>query len=123
MLAVTGLFRGLSGTIAFFCAVLIALLAGTLGWRFTAETFSNDAWRGLAVGVGALLAFGLVRTVVKKSIHMLLAQPSDALFGMLVGAVMGCLPVAALATSGQFLEYSNLATFVAGLLGQGGVTP
>ena len=60
-----------------------------------------------------LLVFGLVRIVVKKLVNGLLSQPSDALFGMLTGAVFGLLILVAWAYSGFHLEYSNLATEVA----------
>ena len=69
--------------------------------------------RGAATLVAALLAFGLVRLVVKRLVNGLLAQPSDALFGFAVGAGLGVLLLFAWAYSGFHLEYSNLATEVA----------
>ena len=65
--------------------------------------------RGAAVLVGTLLVFGIVRFVVKRTVNGLLAQPSDALFGFLVGAVAGALLIVAWGFGGFALEYSNLA--------------
>ena len=59
--------------------------------------------------VATLLAFGLVRLIVKKLVNGLLAQPTDALFGMLIGAGLGVLLLIAWARSGLYLEYSALA--------------
>ena len=58
---------------------------------------------------GALLAFGLVRIIVKKLVNGLLAQPTDSLLGFLCGAACGVLALLAWAFSGYYLEYSNLA--------------
>ena len=111
--AVMGLFRGLSGTIAFFAAGISSVLAWSLVWHLSAG-WSNEVWlRGLETFLIVLLVFGLVRIVVKKLVNGLLSQPSDALFGMLTGAVFGLLILVAWAYSGFHLEYSNLATEVA----------
>ena len=56
-----------------------------------------------------LLAFGIVRLIVKKLVNGLLAQPSDAIFGFLVGAALGVLMLVAWAYSGAYHEYSFLA--------------
>lgn len=111
--AVLGLFRGFSGTVAFFAAGICSALACSLVWRLSAG-WSNEVWlRGLETFLAVLLVFGLVRVVVKKLVKGLLAQPSDALFGVLTGAVFGVLILVAWAYSGFHLEYSNLATEVA----------
>ena len=109
VLAILGLFRGLSGTIAFVFASAAASFVASFGWVWSAS-LTDVAWqRGGGVLVATLVAFGIVRACVKKLVHGLLAQPSDAIFGMLAGAVLGALVVVAWAWSGLHLEYSSLA--------------
>ena len=111
--AVTGLFRGFSGTLAFALATAAASLCGSLGWSYSA-TMTDVAWqRGAGVLVATLLTFGIVRIVVKKLVNGLLSQPSDALFGGLVGAGLGVAVVVVWAYSGLFPEYSMLVRTVA----------
>lgn len=116
VMAITGLFRGFSGTIAFFAGVAALAISAALGWKYSAE-FVDATWaRALATLVVALLAFGVVRMIVRKLVNGLLAQPSDALFGFLLGALFGALVVVGWAASGMYLEYSNLATEAAKFL-------
>ena len=108
-LAVTGLFRGFSGTLAFTAALAAAAVAATVAWSF-APAWRSEVWaRGGVTLVATLLAFGIVRILVKKTVNRLLAQPADALFGCLAGALAGVLVVLAWAHSGVCVEYSNLA--------------
>lgn len=116
VMAITGLFRGFSGTIAFFAAVAALAISAAFGWKYSTE-FVDATWaRALATLVVALLAFGIVRMIVRKLVNGLLAQPSDALFGFLLGALFGALVVIGWAASGMYLEYSNLATEAAKFL-------
>ena len=109
VLAITGLFRGFSGTLAFLVATASAALAAGFGWSWSG-TVSDVAWiRAAGVLVSVLLVFGLVRLVVKKFVKGLLAQPADAVFGLLVGALAGAMIVVGWAWSGMYLEYSTLA--------------
>jgi uncharacterized membrane protein required for colicin V production len=111
--AVLGLFRGFSGTLAFVVAVAAGGVAASLSWMYSVQ-FVQAAWmRALATLLVALLAFGIVRIIVKKLVNGLLAQPTDAIFGLLVGASVGFAAVAGWAWSGMFLEYSNLASALA----------
>lgn len=111
--AVTGLFRGFSGTLGFAIAALAAFFAATFGWTLSAD-FTEVLWmRGAGVLVVTLLVFGLVRLVVKKLVNGLLAQPTDALAGALVGALLAALVLVAWARSGIYLEYSFLAQTIA----------
>ena len=113
VLAVTGLFRGFSGTLAFVLATASAILAGMFGWTYS-ESFTPVLWmRGAGTLVGTLLVFGLVRMIVKKLVNGLLAQPSDALFGMAIGVLCGAVVLVAWASSGLYPEYSNLVKAVA----------
>lgn len=109
VMAVLGLFRGFSGTLGFILAALAAVLTATFGWTLSAS-FTEVAWqRAGGVLVATLLAFGLVRLIVKKLVNGLLAQPSDAIFGLLIGAAFGAAALFAWAHSGLYLEYSYLA--------------
>ena len=113
VLAVTGLFRGFSGTLAFVLATASAVLAGMFGWAYS-ESFTPVVWMRVAgTLVGTLLVFGLVRMIVKKLVNGLLAQPSDALFGMVIGVLCGAVVLVAWAASGLCPEYSNLVKIVA----------
>ena len=109
VMAVLGLFRGFSGTLGFALGTVAAAFAASFGWACSAS-FTNVAWqRGAGVLVVTLLAFGFVRLIVKKLVNGLLAQPSDAIFGFLIGAALGALILVAWAYSGAYLEYSTLA--------------
>ena len=110
VMAVLGLFRGFSGTLAFGVALAAAVFAATFGWTYSAS-FTDVLWmRGAGTLVGTLLTFGLVRLLVCKFVGGLLAQPSDALFGLAVGALFGALLLFAWTWSGFHLEYSFLAS-------------
>lgn len=111
--AATGLFRGLSGTVGFLSATVASAATATFGWPLSSRWLESPWARGLAVFVAALLVFGVVRMVVKKSVNGLLAQPSDAVFGMLVGVLAAALVLAAWAYSGFYIEYSSIASEVA----------
>ena len=51
---------------------------------------TTHVWgRVVAVLALGLVVFGLVRLVVRKLVAGLLAQPADAIFGFLTGAVTG----------------------------------
>ena len=110
VMAVTGLFRGFSGTLAFGLALAAAVFAATFGWAYSAS-FTEVLWqRGAGTLVGTLLTFGIVRVLVRKLVGGLLAQPSDALFGFAIGSAFGVLLLAAWAYSGFHLECSTLAS-------------
>lgn len=113
ILAVTGLFRGLSGTLAFLLASVAATFAGLFAWPASASYAAATWSRGGLTLLAALLAFGFVRLLVKRFVRVLLAQPSDALLGLLVGAAFGATLVVVWAHSGMYLKYSNLAQEVA----------
>ena len=109
VMAVLGLFRGFSGTLGFVLGAVAAAFAASFGWACSAS-FTEVAWqRGAGVLVATLLCFGIVRLIVKKLVNGLLAQPSDAILGCLIGVALGGLVLAAWAYSGAYLEYSNLA--------------
>ena len=87
--AVFGLVGGLSGALAFLAGSVSAALAGRFAWGASVGWF-DAAWaRGLASLAIALVAFGLARKLVRMVVHKILAQPGDAIFGILVSAVAG----------------------------------
>ena len=109
VMAVLGLFRGFSGTLGFALGAIAALVTASFGWTYSA-TLTAVMWqRGAGVLVATLLAFGLVRLIVKKLVNGLLSQPSDAIFGCLIGLALGAALLVAWAHSGAYLEYSTLA--------------
>ena len=115
--AVTGLFRGFSGTIAFALASAAAAVTGSLGWTRSAE-LTDVLWqRGAGVLVVSLLVFGIVRLVVKKLVNGLLAQPSDAILGAVLGTALGAAVLLVWAYSGLYTEYSALVRAVAAYIG------
>lgn len=87
--AVWGLFIGFSGAMAFLAGLVASVLAVRFGWVFSADFLSAPWARGLVTLVLTLLAFGLIRAIVRKCVHGLLAQPADAIFGSLVAFVSG----------------------------------
>jgi len=87
--AVIGMFVGFSGALAFLSGLVFSVLAGYFAWPLSADYIGSVWVRALAIGVGALLVFGLVRWLVKKFVHGLIAQPGDALLGMLFAALAG----------------------------------
>ena len=108
-MAVLGLFRGLSGTLAFVIAMVAAAFVGFSGWNWSVR-FTEVVWmRAAGTLVAVLLGFGIVRLIVKKLVNGLLSQPSDAIFGFVTGAFFGALILVAWAYSGLYLEYSTLA--------------
>ena len=114
VMAVLGIFRGFSGTLGFIAGGAAAAFAASFGWAYSTE-FTDVVWqRAVGVLLATLLTFGLVRLLVKKFVNGLLAQPTDAIAGCLIGAAVGVLLLVAWAHSGAYLEYSHLAQEAAG---------
>lgn len=107
-MAVLGLFRGLSGTLAFFAAAAAASVGGSACWAASASVTQVVWQRGALTLVGGLLVFGAVRIVCKKLVNGLLAQPADALFGLVLGLAFGLLPIVVWAYTGLYPGYSNI---------------
>ena len=87
--AITGIFIGLSGALAFFSGCLAASFAATFGWRFFASFISSGLARGLAVALAALVAFWIARAIVRKTVKVALAQPGDSILGALAAGISG----------------------------------
>ena len=116
IMAVTGLFRGFSGSLAFLVAVAASAAAAVFAWPHSGSLTDVMWMRVGGVLTLALLVFGITRVIVKKTVNGLLAQPTDAIFGMLVGAAGGSLLAFGWAWSGMFLEYSAIASMAAAML-------
>jgi hypothetical protein len=87
--ALTGLFIGFSGALAFLAGSAGAMFAARVGWPLSASYFESGLARGVAVALASLLAFWIVRTVVRRTVKCALAQPGDAIFGAVAAAVSG----------------------------------
>lgn len=96
--AILGMFGGFSGALAFLAGVGAAVATLRFGWGYLESRIETPWVLGLAALVCALVAFGIARLIVKKCVKNLLAQPADAIFGVLVAAVAGF----ALAIAGAF---------------------
>ena len=96
-----GLFRGLSGTLAFILALAAGIFCGAFAWGFSGERFDLEWLKVVITAAVAILSFGLVRVIVKKTVNVLLAQPADAIFGLIGGIATGALVVAAWAYVGE----------------------
>ncbi len=116
-MAVMGLFRGFSGTLAFMAAIAAASVAGFKAWEL-APNWLGQLWMcGAATLIVVLIVFGIVRLIVKKIVNGILAQPSDAIFGFVAGAVAGLVVIFVWAKTGFYTEYSNIVTEVAARVG------
>ena len=112
-LAVMGIFRGFSGSLALVSAGACATTAAMFFWGYLTRWEMQTWVRGAITLTISLLVFGIVRTIVKKVVNGLLAQPADAIFGFIVGLVVSALIVLMLAASGIGFEYSNIVREVA----------
>ena len=113
VMAVLGLIRGFSGTLAFAAASAAGLFAASFGWLYSA-LLTVVAWQRVGVVmIASLISFALVRKIVKKLVGRMLTQPSDAIFGMLTGVAIVALAVLAWAWSGMYIEYSRIVQEVA----------
>lgn len=111
--AAIGLWRGLSGELANFCAILAALACGIPVHSFVApyaaQTGLSAAGSALAswgaTVAACIVVFGLVYKIIGKTVSFLVPQPTNAIFGIAIGAVKGFL-IAAVAIG--FLRTAGL---------------
>ena len=87
--ALFGLFGGFSGALAFFAGVGASSASVRFGWGALESRIESPWLLGLAALAVSLVAFGIARLIVKKTVHKMLAQPGDAIIGFLVSAVSG----------------------------------
>ena len=115
--AIFGLFGGFSGALAFLAGVGAASAAVRFGWDALDSRIATPWLLALAALGVALVAFGIARLIVKKTVNKLLAQPADAIFGFMFGAALCAALVLAWALSGLFPEYSAIVREVAARVG------
>ena len=92
-----GLYRGLSGELASFAAIVAAVAAGACLYGcahalvracgFNKGDVAEIVAAGVADFVIALVTYGLVRWSVNKFVSFLVPQPTNALLGVLSGLV------------------------------------
>lgn len=111
VMAIMGLWRGLSGMVAFISATACAIFAATYGWDLTANYLSIDWQRGIADFVATLVIFAIFRFVIKNTINKMLTQPSDSIFGLVAALLIGAVIVLVWAKSGLYLEYSEIVRY------------
>lgn len=109
VLAGMGLFRGFSGVFAFVVGFAVAGAADFIGWSTFLAGFESVWTRALAAVVLYVVVFGLVRYLVKLAVGRVLSQPSDAVFGCVLGLLCGILLVWAVSMSPFLCEKSNIA--------------
>lgn len=117
VLGVTGLFRGISGTLSFFLASICGVVIAILGWPLLSGCLPVLWQRVLALVVIVFVAYGIVRIFVRNCVHFLLAQPMDAILGLILWMSFGGALVLGWAAWGCFLEYSNLVREIARFVG------
>lgn len=96
--AILGMIGGFSSAAAFSAGTVAGVVSAYVGWGFLADRFSETWSHALASAAIALVAFALARIIVRKVVHNLLAQPADAIFGSLTGAISGFAIAASVAT-------------------------
>lgn len=101
--AVTGLFIGVSGALAFLAGTFAAFCMGRFGWACSSNYLESGLARALAVAIAMLLAFWIVRALVKRTVKVAVAQPGDAIFGSALAAVSGLALALAAVWLAQFL--------------------
>ena len=112
-LSIAGMFTGFSGSLAVAAGCAGAAVAAMFSWGVL-DRYGWETWQhGGATLVISLLAFGLARMIVKKTVKGLLAQPADAIFGFLLGLVLSAAIAVVWALSGVGHEYSNIVAEVA----------
>lgn len=85
--AIAGLFIGFSGALAFLVGSTTVAALTNVVWPTLTESIPNLGLRVLVLAIGALLVFGVVRLIVKKLVHGLVAQPGDAIFGAITASI------------------------------------
>ena len=110
--AIMGLFKGLSGNLAFFVSLLASAFVARPLWMYLSAVLESLPLRAVAVFVISLLFFGLVRFIVKKCVNGLLAQPADAIFGFVSGLAIALLIALLWACAGVFSDYSMFVMMI-----------
>lgn len=109
LVATLGLFRGLSGLFAFLVGTAHALAGAVHGWNGFLACIESPWLRAGAAVVVFIVLFGVVRYAVKLIAGKLLSQPSDSIFGVVVGLLCGGFLLWSLAGNEYLRGYSYLA--------------
>lgn len=112
VMAIFGGFSGFSGILAFGSAVALAVFSLSLMWPFAIARFETPWAAALAVFIAAILVFAIVRFAIKKTVRVVVSQPSDSIFGMVFGLVLAAGIVFAWAKTGLLAEHSAIVTWV-----------
>lgn len=109
VLVMMGLFRGVSGFLAFVSALAGAAAAAVCLWPHTTNV-SQELWVRCAVElVAVLLVYGLLRMIIKKAVNGLLSQPSDSVFGVLIALLFAGFVVFLASKNDSVREHSKIA--------------
>ena len=111
--AAMGLFRGFSGTLAFFAASAAAAFAAVASRPVAVQALGAE-WARVAAGIAvSVVAFGVVRLIVKKTVNGLLDQPTDSIAGVAAGLLLWAVLVYAATLHPWMRERSALVREVA----------
>ena len=122
VLAVIGLFKGLSGWLGTLIGAAVATVVGYFGFGYCLKAASACPWvSGPFVSLAAaildfllgLIVFGLVRRLAVKFFSFLLPQPLNAIVGMVGGLFLGALLTILLAGTAFFEGVSLPEGFLA----------
>lgn len=99
VLAIIGLFRGISGEIGSLLGIAAGLVAGYALYGFATEiaarmvaSYGDRVCRAVAIGVDglfALVAGGMVRILVKRFVSFLIGRALDCAIGFTAGLLKG----------------------------------
>ena len=120
--AVTGLFIGFSGALSFLAGSVAASLAARFGWPLSTSYFQSGLARGFAVSLATLVVFWIVRTVVRRTVKVAIAQPGDSVFGVVASGAAGAAVGIGLVWLGQFFGVpgAESSVLLEGVLGHVG---
>lgn len=109
VMTVLGLVRGLSGALAFLAGLSLASAAAFIGWGRGLSSITPTALAVAAAVAVFVVVFGLVRVCVRTVVGSLLKQPSDAVFGVVLGLFCAAMLIWGLSDFPPLRDYSSLA--------------
>ena len=116
VLSALGLVRGFSGAFAFLVGTSFGIAAVVGGWNGLLAGIDALWLRVAAAVLVFVVAFGIVRILVKLVVGKLLEQPSDSIFGVCLGLFCGGFLIWTLANNPQLRGYSFVAQEVHALV-------
>ncbi len=124
-MAIVGAFGGFSGALAFLLGSVAGGAAAKFSWDFACGAIENVPVGALVVVAAAIVAFGIVRAIVRKVVSGMLAQPGDAIFGFVTGAVTGLAIAGAIMTVAgpEYFAFFQEKGFLLSLVDFGGAKP